>query len=200
MMKANVILLISVCVLGTAHAGLTGYTLELSGDHNIPVVTLGNDSEVALISLFTMTIGNTSYNFDWVRLVDSGLVEDYSLVRPDEIQDGVRSNSIAITFSGFDPAEVFQFRTDVDPDSSNVTTDYRRILFDLGGSSSSDNSVITVGFSNGLVLSGSLPDFAPNDRDTYTFSQSYNIPVPGVTVLGALGAGLVAWLRRRHAL
>ena len=80
----------------------------------------------------------------------------------------VRSDFVDIDFdSGFAPGGFFRFQVDVDPDSFDAGADYRTVLFNNGPAA---NSVITVGFSDGTVLTQTIPDAA--FQDPYTFTQS----------------------------
>ncbi|KKL80563.1 hypothetical protein LCGC14_2003520, partial [marine sediment metagenome] len=117
---------------------------------------------------------------------------------------GVRSDDIVLSFVGsasysggsaatFGPGLSFQFQADLDPDADNVVTDYKSILFDVNGSSSADNSALTVTFSGGDVLQGQLPDFAADPGNVYVFT----IPEP-CTLSLILLSGAVAVMRRRR--
>lgn len=201
----------ALALASAAHAQTTGYSLQLSGNNfNEPVLRLTNTSDAAQLTAFSLTIGDTAFNFDSVSNENVTPVGSltFSLVTPDrDGSGGVRSNSVEYTFAGFDPGELFLFETDVDPDSINQTVDYRTVLFDLGGSSSADNSLVSVLFSNGVTLSGNLPDFTPNTANTYLFAQSQQAPPPGAAIpepgtFALAGSGLLPLLgmiRRRKA-
>lgn len=188
----------------SAHAQVTGYTLRLSGDFNVPRIRLTNDSGLATITALSLTIGDTTRNFDFAigESFTSGIA--FVQVSPDNGNGGVRSDVVSYTFTGFSPTSFFQFDADVDIDAGNSGEDYRQVLFDLNGTDSSDNSLVTVNFSDGIVLSGNLPDFPTNPNNVFTFSQhtvpSNVIPEPGTVAL--LTSGLLplagAVLRRRR--
>jgi hypothetical protein len=206
MKKFGIIVFMFFLVFGiSSHAySLTiGYTIELSGRENVPTIKLINDSDSALITSFKITIGDTGYNFDLIENIVLGSVASYTLDSPDLRNSYTRSDYVYFdSFTGFDPGEVFQFDADVDIDSANTTEDYRYTLFDLGGSDDTDNSLITVTFSDNTVLSGNLPDFGNSYVAAfYTFSQSTSStsPVPEPATMLLLGSGLVglAGFRRK---
>jgi hypothetical protein len=184
-----------------ASAAIVGYTLTFSGSHNVPTVRLDNDSGFLSVTDFNMTIGDTAYNFDFYDNVSTSSGMTAAFNRPDTVNGGSRSNDLDVDLTGFGPARFLQFETDIDRDSANTVEDYRNVLFDLNGSGYSDNSLITVTFSDGSFLSGNLPDFPCNGNDTYAFSQSKKIiPEPSTLLLFAGGlAGAVAFRRRRRA-
>ena len=174
-----------------ARSDVIGYSLQFSGDHNVPTIRLANTSDTASIDRLVLTIGDTSYNYDGVRNEIGSPGVGYSLITPDRNTGGaVRSNWTEYTFSGLTPGRYFQFDDDVDPDAANVIVDYRQILFDLNGANSADNALVTVDFSDGDQLSGNLPDFPTSPQDTYVFAQS--TPEPATLALLAIGAlGLI---------
>lgn len=188
-----------------AEAQVLAYTLGISGNTNVPVFTLSNDSTVGGVGLtgITLTIGNTAQNFDAAYLENVGTTGiGFTRLSPDNNDSGaIRADFLQYTFTGFDPGESFIFSGDIDDDNVDSTEDYRVVLFNNGDAV--PNSVLTVNFSNGASLSQSLSDQPPG-LQAYSFSQSTGIivaaPEPGTLAL--LGAGLLpimgAVLRRRH--
>ena len=118
---------------------------------------------------FSITIGdlfNNTNNFDWVHMIDYSPGITWQVVMPDAVNGAVRSDAIDILFTGFTPGKLVRFQTDIDNDQGDVDifTDYRQVLFDLGGNNANDNSLVTVQFQQpGLPIATSsehLPDFA----------------------------------------
>lgn len=193
---AFMIALAVACFGVSADAAVVGYTLKLSGDHDIPTMRLTNDSAAAKIDAFSLTIGDTDFNYNEVENRDGTGGPDS--IAQDSPSIGDRSDVVKFTFSGFEPSEYFQFDVDIDEDSSETIEDYRQVLFDLDGSESSDNALSTVTFSDGQELSGRLLDFASNDSDTYVFSQSTAIPLPGAGMMGLALLGGLGFARSRR--
>ena len=211
---AMVVIVLLAIGLPSASGG-TGATLTLSdgipGQGNptdSPTIVLRNDSTSANITDIVLSIGDTGYNFDAVWWVTNPFSLGYEVETPDTgplgTDGGVRSDEIVLRFVGstsysgvsttaFAPGLSFQFQADLDPDADNVVTDYKSILFDVNGSSSADNSALTVTFSGGDVLQGQLPDFAADPGNVYVFT----IPEP-CTLSLILLSGAVAVMRRRR--
>ncbi len=156
-----------------------------------------------MIAEFSLSIGDTAYNFDSVfgeaaTPAEFGIVP--ALLSPDRVDAAVRSDVLNYTFTAFDPAEYFQFQVDLDPDSSGLpqTVDFQTILFDVDGSISADNALVTVRFGDSTLLSGRLPDFAQSPTTTYLFSQAVPEPTSFALVgIGGMGLMLAGWRRRK---
>jgi len=185
-MKRLLVISFSAFILcSSARADITGYKVVFSGNANMPTVALTNESDTAKIDSFSMTIGHTGYHFDYALVITLGGLDNVAtLVRPDTLGNFDRSDFVKYTFTGFDDQETFTFRTDVDRDpSANVGLKYWKILFNNG---TWPNSLITVNFSDSMVLSGSLPDFG--NGEAHTFSQSEvtsSLQVESLEVLGS---------------
>ena len=166
---------------GVAQAGSVGYQFRIAGNKNVPTFRLTNKSTSAEITSFTLTIGDTKFNFDFHRPYPSLLKINPEIGgtfdAPDLVQDKVRVNKMQVNYTDFQPGEFHRFKLDIDPDSKNKRIDYRSVLFDLGGNSSADNAKVTVNFSNGKTLSGYLPDYAgPNlAGKKYAYTQWLNL-------------------------
>lgn len=172
-------------------ATTTGYSFLISGNANVPTVQLTNTSTNADITGFSMTIGNTAYNFDAAYHEVLGSVGSFTRISPDTNDGGgVRSDVAAYSFTGFNPGEMFQFQVDVDRDSSNTSEQYYNVLFNNG---TAPNSLLVVSFSNNMTLRGILPDYSAGP---HAFSQSTAVPLPGALVL--LGSGLAGLIGVRR--
>lgn len=195
-------------------------------DLNMPFLELTNESiSEAPITEFNMTIGDTRFHFsdvyfgDYVKLGDStpGFTLDASDTATDE--DILK---VQILNGGLMPGETVRFRVDIDVDPGYPDIfphqDFRLVFFDMNGSDSTDNSVVSVIFSEGGMtetVMSQLPDFeSDNDNyvnnnirpysvmegiDIFRINGSRSIPEPSSIVLLALSgmAGLATWMRQR---
>jgi len=193
-----------------------------------PYIELRNTgTENAQITHLTMSIGDTSKNFDWASFVQASPGVTFTVQSPDAIAGSVKSDMIVISFSGFDPGDFVRFRVGLSPDSASASSivDYRNTLFQMNGSSSSNNSTVGVRFQNASgdeILSRQMPDFVNTNPFTstnlnslgticgmdsivpFTFTDNGVIPppIPEPSTFVLLGMGLVGlaaqrWRRRR---
>jgi uncharacterized repeat protein (TIGR01451 family) len=146
----------------------TGFTLQLLGSPDTPTILLTNTSASERIAEFSLTIGDTTREYESVSNIISPGVSS-TLFLPDTSSSGISSDEVLFRFAGFDPGESFQFHANIDRDNSNTNENYQMVLFDLDGSNADDNAVVTVTFANGTTLSGHLPDFASNPSNVFTF-------------------------------
>tara|TARA_Y100001933_G_scaffold194553_1_gene194680 strand:- start:4484 stop:5134 length:651 start_codon:yes stop_codon:yes gene_type:complete len=202
-MKAfSLAVLVALVSPGLAAASTIGFKLTLSGSTNTPAMTLENTSDTALLENINITIGDTSFNFDFLSSPTSPASGTSTLNSPDLSNGLLRSDDIDISFTGFDPGESSSWTADVDVDNLNTVEDYRTVLFNNGGL---PNSVVTAAFSDavGLIelLSFTMPDGdASATSFTFTATSAAPIPVPAALplLLAALGGlGFVGWRRKR---
>lgn len=197
------------------------HTLML--ERTMPYFELRNTSEEAVITQFSMTIGDTSKNYDWGQLIESSPGVMFSLITPDGMPGGAKADTLVISFNGLGPGEFVRFRAGLSPDDSNASMvlDYRMVLFNMNGNDPSSNSVVTVDFQSAAgdeSLVNQFPNFAMNmpTSTSLAFPHHYMdmvmpfqlgdsgtippIPEPGSLVLLGSGLlGLAAWrLRRRR--
>ncbi len=194
-----------------------------------PYIELRNTgTEDAQITNLTMSIGDTSKNFDWASFVQASPGVTFTVQAPDAIAGSVKSDTVVISFTGFDPGEFVRFRVGLSPDSANASAimDYRTVLFQMNGSNTSNNSTVGVRFQSSggsEILSRQMPDFVNTNPFTSTNLNSLNTicgmdsivpftftdqgvippPIPEPSTFVLLGIGLMALvagrLRRRRA-
>lgn len=191
-MKKTLFLICILFCIASINA-VPSYEMLFSGSANVPTVKLTNTSTLEQITEFTLTIGNTGYNFDALYQVVHN-VGGYTLLSPDSNSGGgARSNVDHVTFTGFDPNEYFQFGTDIDIDNSDTGEDYRTVMFNNG---SNPNAVLTVKFSNGETLTQTLPD-APASNTTFLLTQVSPVPEPTTVFLLSLSLLGIAFFRKK---
>lgn len=170
-MKLPLIFLGLSALAAQASAETTGFTVNVFPAQDIQTVPIwpadcpgncnhvgfeiSNDSSTASITSFSMTIGDISYNYDGVVILDdAGIV--YTLTSPlDTTAGGFRTDEFSFSYSGFTATASFLFRVDVDPDSINSYVDFRNILFNNG---SAPNGSASVTFSNGQTLTAEFSE------------------------------------------
>jgi hypothetical protein len=203
---------------------------ELFSMRDAPYLQLMNTSPSgagAEITRFSLTIGdlaNNAQHFDWTKVIDHSPGITWQFVMPDTANGGVRSDAIDILFTGFTPGKLVRFQTDIDNDQGAVDlfTDYRAVLFDLGGNNSSDNAIAKAHFREAGLPPGvavtQLPDFAqvgptnlgfrllsecgPESVNPFiTGGQAVLVPEPTTVALFVFGmlALLGAYRQRRRA-
>jgi hypothetical protein len=138
----------------------------LMNERTLPYIELKNTSDNAFLTQFTMSIGDTSKNFDWGKLVEASPGVTFTIQSPDSIAGGIKSDLLSIHFTGFAPGDFVRLRVGLSPDSAsaNPIMDYRNVFFNMNGSNPSNNSVVNLSFASSDVtklMSKQLPDF-PN--------------------------------------
>jgi len=139
---------------------------QLAMERNQPYLLLENTSDMEMTS-FSMTIGRTSSNFDWAKVISKSSGVQATLVTPDTKNGGANSDVITYDLNGFTPGKKLIFQIDIDSDnpSSNPFgefSDYRRVLFSLNKDTSlSKNSQLSATFldpdTNSEVALGPFP-------------------------------------------
>jgi len=201
---------VGVCFLGLsqADAGTIGYTLDinnpvfnsLDGNENVPDIKITNTSSTAFISGFSLTIGDTNYSYGFIRNESAPTDTNSDLTRTspaDTNNDGFGVATLAASFTGFDPGDMYQFEVDIDQ-LTDWHADYRYVMF--------PDAVFTVSFSDGQTLSETLNPGDVNQAG-YSFSQTKtdpipqpptaDIPEPGTLALFGFGLAGLGFARRR---
>ncbi len=129
---------------------------ELLAFRDYPYFELTNTSTdpTAAITHFRLAIDpSRPYNFDTVFYIDSSPGINYVINGLDTIQNGLRSDYIDFTFTGFTADKFFRWRSDIDNDTGNINfyTDYRTVLTDAGGLPASSNALVNVDMTGGSV-------------------------------------------------
>lgn len=149
----------------------TQHTLMMQ--RTTPYFELRNTSEEALLTQFSMTIGDTAKNFDWASLIEASPGVSFTLETVDSAMGGLKSDLLTIKFSDFGAGDFVRFRMGLSADDPGApfVQDYRTILFGLNGNDPSDNSIVTVDFASGQAteqLVDQLPNFSMNGKTTAT--------------------------------
>jgi hypothetical protein len=199
---------------------------ELFSMRDAPYMQLMNTSPAGggEITRFSLTIGdlfNNAQHYDWTRIIDHSPGITWQFVMPDTANNGQRSDAIDILFTGFTPGKLVRFQTDIDNDQGAIDlfTDYRQVLFDLGGNNQSDNAVASTYFREaGLppaVAITQLPDFAqvgptnlgyrllsecgPESVNPFiTGGQAIVVPEPATVALFACGMLMLVGVYRQR--
>ncbi len=157
------------------------HTLML--ERTYPYLELRNTSETASITQFSMSIGDLSKNYDWATMIEASPGVTFSLITPDNLAGGARSDTLLIDLSGLDPGEFVRFRVGLSDDNpaASAIQDFRQILFDLNGNDASNNAVVTVDFESSLgqkSLEQQLPNFTTGGMNTamdMSFPHQYHM-------------------------
>jgi hypothetical protein len=187
------VLLIALVVPFASRASVIGYSLSVGpggGGNNTPRLILTNTSDSAGISRFVFTIGDSDYNFDIVAPVGGETTPGVAptLVTPDGVNDGIRSQFLEVSFTGLVPTRQASFATDVDAGTSNITLDFTTIFFNNGAL---PNASVLVEFGSAGSLSMVLPDgSAPGSL--FTFAQTTDVPEPSTATLFVVACALLA--------
>lgn len=214
-----------LCLLATtASASTIGYELTITPSTgydgcgvNVPTMSLKNISDSFEISEFTLSIGDTSYFYDffWKASFDTentytsnSVGEGWS--NNDNTYYGSSEQKIDFSFTGFGSSETFSFDVDIDHISGEWNQDYTKVLFDNDGEATTvENAYINVSFSNGYTFESALLDSGDtgfswvvpgtnesgyssydSDQKEYFFSQSLAVPIPAAVWL--FGSGLIS--------
>ncbi len=184
-----------VTLAAQANAMPLAFELVIAGGVDKPVITLHNVSAPgAEITGFSMTIGDTAFNFDmvWAQTGvpghDDGAPISATLDSPDGFPNAIRSDVISFSgITGFCFGDKFFFKTDLDPDSIDGIVDYRTVLANNGG----DNAIVSVDFLKNTTTA-TLDLEITGDIDDYKFVLMAGGGFSGTTPVNPPGPGTAA--------
>ncbi|MEL7172337.1 MAG: hypothetical protein AAFN05_05140, partial [Pseudomonadota bacterium] len=143
-------------VSAPAGASVIGFDLTIDGSLgtqpgsvNVPIITLTNRSDTALLESFSLTIGDPAFNFDGVVELVGPAGGTATLTEGDtniNRVDGVNTDRISFSFTDFDPGESISFGVDIDADNGVFQQDFRDVLFNNGEAT---NAIASAAFGSG---------------------------------------------------
>lgn len=199
-----------VLCAGEAQA-LTQWTLSLSPSAGLfgwdqPIFTIENTSTAGeSITALSLTIGDTSYQFDAVSPADpSEAATGATLLSPNRIPNdwwnpSGSSDVLAWSFSDFDAGEALTFSVDLDLDGlpTGSFADARWVLFNNDFPFADPNALLSVSFSDGSVAELTLPDGPFSGSYAFTSGSGTPsgpaVPEPSVPLLMGVGLLGLAW-------
>lgn len=195
---------------------------------DMPYFQLINTSTdpLATLSSLRLTIpANRANDFDYVSWIFAPPGVTYAVNMPDQVNNGLHSKFIDLTFTGLTTGKSVIFRADIDNTvgDPNFQTDYRNVLFSANSNAPiTNNALLEVGFNYDPALTDTrnLPNFTSNGTiytcicfrtpalvdhvKTYSLAQSLPvqvIPEPGpIAVFAAMLGGAWWWHRRMKEL
>jgi len=134
-------------------------TFKLMNDRNMPFFELKNSSASANITELRLAVGDSASTFDFASLIDASPGVTFAVTGGDTVPNGIKTDTLQLTFTGFSPGKTVRFRTDIDADVGNALDDYRRVLMDTAGTVG-NRSVASVTFAE-----TGLPDMTISASD-----------------------------------
>ena len=99
----------------SANAGLKPQHTLLS-QRTSPYIELRNTSEDSLITQMTLSIGDTSKNFDWGKLIEASPGVKFTLASADAVAGGAKTDLLVIKFDGLKAGDFVRFRVGISAD------------------------------------------------------------------------------------
>ncbi len=176
---------------------------------NVSAWTLRNTSTAGeSITSFSITIGDTGYEFDYIRDASSSFpfytispgVTGVSVLTGNGFGGGAGFDRIDLGFSDFDAGEQLDFELDIDETGffGGIVTDARTVLFNNGLAA---NGTLSIGFDDGSSFDVTMPDADPS-ATSFVFGPSGSgmtpVPEPGTALLMGLGLASMGLAGRRR--
>jgi hypothetical protein len=189
---------LACCATTAAHAGFK-LTIAESDDFgaNAPVLTLENTSATERLDTFSLSIGDTAYNFDRITAPDDAdaPLAEATIAQGDFPDGGERVDTLELQFPADELAagSSISWLVDIDLDGGDSSEDFRTVLFNNG--SGVANAVAAAVYGDDSEQRITLAD-GPGDLASYTFAT----PLPAALPLfagGLAGIGFVLHRRRR---
>ena len=130
-------------------------SFQLMNERNMPFFELKNTSIAANITELKLTVGDAATTFDFASFIDASPGVTFAVTAGDTLPNGVKADTLQLTFTGLSPGKSVRFRTDIDADLGSALDDYRRVLMDVAGTVGA-RTVAAVTFSDAGVPNMSL--------------------------------------------
>ncbi len=192
--------ILSMTVATAAQAGSVAFRLEFRSVPTAqfevpqPQIKLIDTSTQNAITYFEIGVGNTAANYHTIyQTIRSSTA---IVVTPSQSTDGTKKHPLRVTsgstpghsnflvyqYSNFLPSRSVAVTVDLDADNLGPDPLFDRTLFNNG---TAPNASYGVKFSNGIFLSGSLPDLTKNTSGFYSLSRSQTVSLTAAASQGS---------------
>ena len=177
-----------------AHAGVI-MTIERTGvSVDNPQFTFTSTEGFAATHI-AVTLGDTSYNFDYALPLSQTGTFALALLSPDTLNAEVRSDVLAWELIDFSVGSQFSARVDIDRDVGPATVDWQEMLFNNGELA---NAVLTVGWTDGTATDVLFHDEAGRDPLVPYSISVEAVPEASSLLLGAAAISITLFFRRKR--